>query len=313
MKNQNKIIAVVFFAIAALMSALEFLYVADRFPIGFLSAVTALEILLTVSASAVFIVGTAIKSRSVLITAESIFTGSLAISLMTAVMHSEMENVLCAPLAAVSLTAVVIMLIYTSGALKNKYIPAAIMTMAIASQLCLAFFAATSFLSTVYVTEAIVFSALTVMAIYPDLSGERHVRTAEMLWLSAVTFGVYLAVWAAFIVKEMAKLTGKKGWIAGAAAFIIFSPYRLYWYYTAYEEQSTFKNRGIFLAAVSAFGTLISVAASVSGVPAASLSGSGVSLAALAIIQRDLNSLVPKEEETVPCAPADSPEPAAEE
>ena len=88
MKNQNKIIAVVFFAIAALMSAMEFLYVADRYPIGFFSALLAFEILLTFTASAVFIVGTAIKSRTVLITAEGIFAGAAGISLISAVMRS---------------------------------------------------------------------------------------------------------------------------------------------------------------------------------------------------------------------------------
>lgn len=310
MKNQNKIVAVVFFAIAALMSAMEFLYVADRYPIGFFSALLAFEILLTFTASAVFIVGTAIKSRTVLITAESICAGSLGISLISAVMRSdamiEHDIALLAhgPVSAAALTAMVIMIIYTTGALKNKYVPASLMTLALVAQLCRAVvYVGTTFQATVYVTEALIFSALTVMALYPDISGKRQVKTAEMLWLSFATFGVYLAVWAASIVKKMAALTGKSDWMAKAVMFILFSPYRIYWYYTTYEEQETFKNRGIFLSAVSAFGTALSAVTALSGVPEAPLSGFGVSIVALALIQRDLNSLVTEEVTAAPAEP----------
>lgn len=321
MKNQNKIIAVVFFAIAALMSAMEFLYVADRYPIGFFSALLALEILLTFTASAVFIVGTAIKSRTVLITAEGIFAGAAGISLISAVMQSgamiEHDIALLAhgPVSAVSLTAMVIMIIYTTGALKNKYVPASLMTLALVAQLCRAVvYVGTTFQATVYVTEALIFSALTVMALYPDISGKRQVKTAEMLWLSFVTFGVYLAVWAASIVKKMTALTGKSDWMAKAVMFILFSPYRIYWYYTTYEEQETFKNRGIFLSAVSAFGTALSAVTALSGVPEASLSGFGVSIVALALIQRDLNSLVTEEVIAVSAeAETEAAEPETEE
>ena len=295
MKNQNKIIAVVFFAIAALMSTMEFLYVADRYPIGFFSALFALEILLTFTASAVFIVGTAIKSRTVLITAEGIFAGAAGISLISAMMDSDIVRLTDGPLAAVSLTAMVIMIIYTSGTLKNKYVPASLMSLALVAELCRAALGGTAFSATVYVTEALIFSALTVMALYPDISGKRQVKTAEMLWLSFATFGVYLAVWAASIVKKMAALTGKSDWMAKAVMFILFSPYRIYWYYTAYEEQETFKNRGIFLSAVSAFGIALSAVAALSGLPEALVSGSGVSLVSLALVQRDLNSLVAEE------------------
>lgn len=315
MKNQNKIIAVVFFAIAALMSAMEFLYVADRYPIGFFSALLAFEILLTFTASAVFIVGTAIKSRTVLITAEGIFAGAAGISLISAVMRSgamighDIALLAHGPVSAAALTAMVIMIIYTTGALKNKYVPASLMTLALVAQLCRAALGGTAFSATVYVTEALIFSALTVMALYPDISGKRQVKTAEMLWLSFATFGVYLAVWAASIVKKMAALAGKSDCMAKAVMFILFSPYRIYWYYTTYEEQETFKNRGIFLSAVSAFGTALSAVTALSGMPEASLSGFGVSIVALALIQRDLNSLVTEE---VNAAPAEAETEAAE-
>ena len=314
MKNQNKIIAVVFFAIATLMSATEFLYVADRYPIGFFSVLLALEILLTVASSAVFIVGTAIKSRSVLITAEGIYAGAAGISLISAMMDSDIVRLTDGPLSAVSLTAMVIMIIYTSGALKNKYVPASLMTLAIVAQLCRAALGGTALSVTVYVTEALIFSALTVMALYPDISGKRRVKTAEMIWLSFVTFGVYLAVWAASIVKKMAALTEKSDWIVKAVMFILFSPYRIYWYYTTYEEQKTFKDRGIFLSAVSAFGIALSAVTALSGVPEASVSGFGVSLVALALIQRDLNSLVPEEAIAEPAEPeTEIKEPETEE
>ncbi len=305
MKNQNRIIAVVFFAVAALMSVTEFLYVADRYPFGFLSALLGLKLLLLFASGAVFTLGTLIKSRSALIAAEGIYAGSIGIAIILCIRTGDgIMGMAHLMLIAAELTAVIIMMVYTSGALGNKYIPSVLLSAAILASVLRAVIAGTYFLSATYVTEAVMLSALNVMALYPDLSGKRRVKTGEMLWLSAATFGVYLAVWAASVVKQMTVLSGKTDYKGKIAAFIIFSPYRLYWYYTAYEEQTELKNRGILISAVSAFGILLSAVAALSGVSGAPVSGAGVSLVALALVQRDLNSLISEE--------VKEPEPLAE-
>ena len=62
------------------------------------------------------------------------------------------------------------------------------------------------------------------------------------------------------------------------------------------------------MSAVSAFGTALSAVTALSGVPEASLSGFGVSIVALALIQRDLNSLVTEEVTAAPAEPEAEPE-----
>lgn len=314
MKNQNKIVAVVFFAAVAISSVLEFLYVADRYPFGFLTALLGLRLLLLFASGAVFAAGTLIKSRAALISAEGIFLGSIAASFLLCFMTGiEISGMVHIILTAAEFAAVIIMIVYTSGVIKNKYVPGVFMSGALIAAILRAAIAGTAFLSATYLSEAILISALIVMAVYPDLSGKRRVKTGEVLWLSAATFGVYLAVWAADVVKKMTVLSGRTDYLKKAAAFIIFSPYRIYWYYTVYEEQAKFKNRGILLSALSFFGMLMSAVAALSGVPEASISGAGVSLVALALVQRDLNSLVSDAEEEEKNGDLTEPEPVSDE
>lgn len=299
MKKQNKILSVVLFAAVAVLSAAQLLYAADGYyyMAGASAVIIALKTLLMFGSAVFFAVGTASAHRSAIITGEACFSASVLFSMLLSIDYatSGRADGLFVLSSALSLAAVILLIVYTCGGFHNKFAPAVLISASYVVTIISAFFAGDVFYSSLYLTEVVMFSALNVMLIYPDLSGAHRVRTAEVIWLGAATFGIYFLIWEAFLVKNMLLASGRENFKGKAAAFILLAPYRPYFYYTEYEEQSVMKNRGVLLLALSIAASFAVGYGFGTAVPEIFGAGCGLSLCALSILQRDLNNLLPEE------------------
>lgn len=301
MKKHNKLLSVIFFAVAALFSAAELLYAADNYHYytGVDVVLTAAKTVLMFISAAFFVVGTVSSHRTAIIAGEACFSASAAASILLSFAaglfgYGELIFMIT---PAVSLAAMIMLIIYTGGGIKNKYAPAVILTAAYAMLIIRAFFEVNYFFGIVDITEAVMLSALIIMLIYPDISDSARVKTTEMVWLSAVSFGIYLILWEVSLVKKTASLSENGHFKAKAAFFVLIGVYRPYWFYTSYEEQNVLKNRGVLLMALSALGLAAECVGLDVGMPELLIFGVGMFVSALALLQRDLNSLIEEPEE----------------
>ena len=306
MKNHNKLLAVFLGALAAVFSALMFIYIADRYPVGALSFVLAAECVL-IFASAVFLAFGALGAvRNAVIASEAVLTAGAAMlftgcfSVRSFGYYGQM-SLICAVLAAALLSAAILTLLYTLGKIKCKYAPATLL--AASFLLCVLNSAFSGAFGMLYLSAAPLISAFLLIVLYPDIFNEKKkVPMGEIIVLTVATFGIYFIFWAFSVVKKTNALTDRKCTAKYMAPFVLFPPYRPYWYYTVYEELSDkaeLKNRGTVCAALSVTGMVLTVLCLASGLGvfniALSALGMGIEISALAILQRDLNSLCPED------------------
>lgn len=324
MKNHNKLLAVLFSSFAALLSALLFIYIADRYPAGASTFILAAECALVFAAAVFLAFGALGAVRNAVIASEAFLTAGAAMLFtggfsMRSWGYYKGVSVIYIVFTAVLLSAAILTLLYTLGKIKCKYAPAALLTASFL--LCVLNSAFSVTFGMLYISAAFLISAFLLIVLYPDIFNEKKkVSTAEIIVLTAATFGIYFIFWAFSVVKKTNALTDRKCTAKYAAPLVLFPPYRPYWYYTIYEElseKSEFKNRGTVCAALSVGGMFLTALCLANGLGmlqiALSALGIGIELCALAVLQKDLNDLCP-DESGAPCnkeASAENPENSA--
>lgn len=306
MKNHNKLLAVFLSAIAAVLSALMFIYIADRYPLGVSSFILAAECAL-VFASAVFLAFGALGAvRNAVIASEAFLTACAAMLFTGCFLlrpwgYYKGESLIYAVFTAVLLAAAILTLLYTLGKIKCKYAPASLLSASFL--LCVLNSVFSAAFGMLYLSAALLISAFLLIVLYPDIFNEKkRVPTAEIIVLTVATFGIYFIFWTFSVVKKTNALNDRKCTAKYMAPFVLLPPYRPYWYYTVYEELSDkaeFKNRGTVCGALSVIGMLLTALCLTNGLGvlniALSALGMGIELSAFALLQRDLNSLCPDE------------------
>lgn len=305
MINQNKFLAALFCAVAALLSASQFIYIGQMYSKGTGAFVLDFSAALIFAAAVSLAIGAAGAIRNAVIASEAFFLSAAAMFfvegfLNTAVRYVAMLNLIYIILSLLIAAAAVLALLYTLGKIKSKYTVAAFL--ALSWLICIVRSFSAIPLGALYFSVALVITGFLLIVLYPDILNEKkRVSMPEIIVLIISTFGIYYILWVFSLVKKTNALTERKGVIKYAASFVLLAPYRPYWYYTVYEELSEktkIKNRGILCMALSVTGIFLSTLCLSNGLGevqlAAAAAGELINLISLALLQRDINSLCPE-------------------
>lgn len=305
MINQNKFLAALFCAVAALLSASQFIYIGQMYSKGTGAFVLDFSAALIFAAAVSLAIGAAGAIRNAVIASEAFFLSAAAMFfvegfLNTAVRYISILNLIYIILSLVIVAAAVLTLFYTLGKFKCKYTVAAFL--AGSWLICVVKSFSVSTPGALYFSAALLISGFLLIVLYPDILNEKkRVSMPEIMALILSTFGIYYILWVLSLVKKTNALTERKGAVKYTAAFVLLAPYRPYWYYTLYEELSEktkIKNRGILCMALSVTEIFLSALCLSNGLGevqlAAAAAGEGINLISLALLQRDINSLCPE-------------------
>lgn len=322
MKNHNKFLAVIFCAAAALLSAFEFIYIGQMYSVRTGAFVLDFSAGLIFAAAISLVVGAAGAVRNAVIASEVFFLSGAVMFSVEGLFYTSMKYIAVLHLVNIMLSLVIVVaavltLFYTLGKFKHKYAVAAFL--ALSWIMCIIKMFSSVSLGELYLSAALLISGFLLIVLYPDISNEnKKVCMPEIMVLIPATFGIYFILWVWSIVKKTNALTDRTGAVKYTAMIAFLAPYRPYWYYTLYEELSEkteIKNRGILCAALSAAGIIISALCLSNGsgtLLLAAAAGAGIGLCALALLQRDLNSICPEEKEVCEVSETAAPDEVTE-
>lgn len=268
--NQNKILSVFFLIVAIIYAFVSNIYllVDSIFSYDSISFIEDfISMIVEIASPTILILGILRTNRSYLMTGQIMISTLIFLNILSYIIEEGMrfyigfsfEQMLNIGILIFIATAFLLSAFYTMGIVENKNLLWLILA---------------SFLSVfVYFYWSLIIAALVILLIYPDISDiTKKVKTSDVLLVSVATFGIYYILFIHSVIKKVNTLLEKEKTASMTLFYILFYPYRLYFYYVNYEELSEkradIKNRGIITLSLSAF--LCDVVS-------------------LAIIQRDLN------------------------